>query len=359
MIYTKMIGYFILISFLFSCNSNPSNMEKIRKPVDSVGFPTKKLQVESFLKRTKALYPNSKHNIDTNIVWKSAIVPHDDYAYVQELYPKTLEHVKAKTVFMIGVAHKAMKLKLQDKIVFGTFDYWDAPFGKVKVSRFRDLLRNELDSSLYELSDPMQAMEHSLEPFLPILQHCHNDFEIIPILVPYMSFERVQEIAGPLAHSIFKIAEDNKMEWGKDFSIIISTDAVHYGDEEWGGNNFARFGTDSAGYKKAIAYEHEIIDTCLLGGLSEAKIEQFTKYTVQAKNYKEYKWTWCGRYSVPLGLLTTYGLQKLYNIELNDVFIGYSTSIDKPFLDLEDIGMGTTAVANLHHWVGYCAVGYY
>jgi AmmeMemoRadiSam system protein B len=334
-------------------------MEKTRNPVDSVGFPTEKVQVESFIERTKNLNQNQQNNINPNVAWKTAIVPHDDYAYVQELYPKTLAQVKARTIFMIGVAHKARLFNLQDKIVFGSFDYWNAPFGKVKVSRFRNIIKEELDSSLYVVNDSMQSMEHSLEPFLPILQYAHNDFEIIPILVPYMDFEKMQEIAEPLANIIFKIVKEHNMEWGRDFSILTSTDAVHYGDEDWGGKNFARFGTDSVGYEKAVAYEHEIIDSCFLGGLTVGKIERFTKYTVDAQNYKEYKWTWCGRYSVPLGLLTSYYLQDLYEIKLQDTFIGYSNSIAKPVLNLEDIGMGTTAVANMHHWVGYCAVGYY
>lgn len=41
------------------------------------------------------------------------------------------------------------------------------------------------------------------------------------------------------------------LEWGRDFCIVISTDAVHYGDKEWGGKNYAPYGTDSAGYAKA------------------------------------------------------------------------------------------------------------
>ncbi|MCF6240038.1 MAG: AmmeMemoRadiSam system protein B [Bacteroidales bacterium] len=333
-------------------------MSSLRNPVDSVGFPTQKEQVEAFMKILKQqnLYTDSdkaKH------VWKSAIVPHDDYAYVQELFPKTLSGVKAKTVFLIGVAHKAALLNLQDKIVFGSFDYWNAPYGKVKVSEVRNQIIKELDKKLFTINDSMQSIEHSVEPFLPMLQYFGNNFEIVPVLVPYMNFDKMRETSAALAQSIFDLAKKNNWQWGKDFVILISTDAVHYGDEDWGGKNFERFGTDTAGYKKAVAYEHEIIDSCLLGNLSPEKIKKFTEYTVQADNYKEYKWTWCGRYSVPFGLLLDYYLQKKFGETLNDEFIGYSTSIAKPVLDLKAIDMGTTAVANLHHWVGYCAIGYY
>ena len=350
----------IILFILFSCNTKRNNTLKVRNPVDSVGFPVYSYQVDSFMQRVKNLYfEQIKTNNSKELNWKAAIVPHDDYAYVQDLYPKILKNVKAKTIFMIGVAHKARILGLQDKILFGTFDYWNAPYGKVKVSGLRDTIMNMLDKKLYLISDSMQSIEHSLEPFLPILQYYDNDFEIIPVLIPYMAYNKMKEIAKLLSAAIYQATINNKMEWGKDFTILISTDAVHYGDEDWGGKNFARFGTDSIGYKKAIEYEHEIINNCLLGELKPDKIEKFTKYTVNEQDYKEYKWTWCGRYSVPFGLLSVYYLQELHETRLNDKFIGYSNSIAKPTLYLEDIGMGVTAPANIHHWVGYCAIGYY
>jgi len=37
----------------------------------------------------------------------------------------------------------------------------------------------------------------------------------------------------------------------------------------------------------------------------------------------------------------------------------YGTSIDPPKLPLAHTGLGTTAIATLHHWVGYTAVGYW
>jgi hypothetical protein len=80
---------------------------------------------------------------------------------------------------------------------------------------------------------------------------------------------------------------------------------------------------------------------------------------VQPDNYKEYKWTWCGRYSVPFGLLTAIELQKQTNSALlKGKFIGYSTSIDHKPLPVEDLHMGRTAIATMRHWVGYVSVGY-
>jgi hypothetical protein len=57
--------------------------------------------------------------------------------------------------------------------------------------------------------------------------------------------------------------------------LLISSDAVHYGDEEWGGNNYAPYGTDSTGNAQAVAHELEIIRTCFTGALTQEKIERF------------------------------------------------------------------------------------
>jgi len=79
------------------------------------------------------------------------------------------------------------------------------------------------------------------------------------------------------------------MKWGKDFAIVMSNDAVHYGDSGWGGKNFSRFGAECIGYFKAMKYEQEIIQV-LLYDLKPDKIRKFRNYTVTEGNYMEYKW---------------------------------------------------------------------
>ena len=81
-------------------------------------------------------------------------------------------------------------------------------------------------------------------------------------------------------------------------------------------------------------------------------------YTIDDNNFKDYKWTWRGRYSVPFGLLTSFYLQKLFDIKLTGTLVGYATSLDHPHIPVSDIGMGVTAPANIRHWVGYPAIGY-
>ena len=355
----KLLYIFILI-FLLANISSPQEI-KTRPPVDSVGFATKPAQMDELMQRVlktmeakEEFYPG----VEGPLMWKVAISPHDDYTYVGYLYPELLFNVKAKTVILIGVCHKAKLFNLENKIIFDSYPNWKMPYGNVPVSSLREEIISKLPEDTYIVHDSMQALEHSTEAIIPFLQYYNRDVEIVSILVPYMPYDKMNEIAEPLANAIFSAVNEKNMKWGKDFSIVISSDAVHYGDEDWGGKNYAPYGSDTIGYQKAVGHEHEIIDNCLAGNVQQDKIKKFVGYTVDDNNFKDYKWTWCGRYSVPFGLLTSFYLQKLFDIKLTGTLVGYATSLDHPHIPVSDIGMGVTAPANIRHWVGYPAVGY-
>lgn len=347
-----LIGILILV-FLFSCQEQTDqSAQRVRQMIDTVGFAQYGWQLDSVIQRMN-------YNEDSKDEWRVAISPHDDYAYVGDLYLKILNGIKAKTVILFGVAHKARNYNLEDVIIFDSFDAWSAPYGDVKVSELRNDLMSKLPDDLFVVHDEMQTIEHSLEALIPFLQHNNQELEIIPILVPYMPYEKMQEIAEPLSGALASIMKKNKLVWGEDIAILISTDAVHYGDKDWGDNNYAPFGTDKQGLLEVKNIEMEILNNCLLGEVTPEKVKKFIQYTVTESNYKEYKWTWCGRYSVPFGLLTAYHLNSsIGNTVLKGSFVGYSTSIEHPELKVEDLKMGTTAPANNHHFVGYAAVGY-
>jgi len=48
--------------------------------------------------------------------------PHEDYKYAAGLFHKTLSGIKAKTIILIGVAHRARNFNLESKLVFGSFN---------------------------------------------------------------------------------------------------------------------------------------------------------------------------------------------------------------------------------------------
>ncbi|MBA3663225.1 MAG: AmmeMemoRadiSam system protein B [Bacteroidetes bacterium] len=339
---------------------------KTRGYADTIGFAHTAAQMDSVIHRINTSQnkeltgARNKAGIKKSTVFKTVIAPHDDYTYTGYLYPLALENIKAKTIILFGVAHKAKSFKVENQLVFDSYTYWSGPYGKIQVSPLRDELIAGLDKSLYQVNDTLQKMEHSVEAEIPFLQYYNRNIEIISILVPHTNFEQMSELSSAFAKALAGTMKKHNLKWGKDIAFVISADAVHYGDEEWGGSNFAFYGADSTGYKRAVAHEHVIIDSCLAGKLDISKMKLFTHYTVKDENYKEYKWTWCGRYSVPAGLLASYYLCKeLKQKPLQGTQLGYSTSISNNPVHVNDLGgMGVTAKAYIRHWVGYAAIGF-
>ena len=288
--------------------------------------------------------------------WKMVICPHDDYTYVGKLYPELLQNIKAPVLILIGVAHKAAQLGIEDTLVFDSYSAWKGPWKNVPVSSAREEIYNQLAKKYATVNDTLQKVEHSLEALIPYLQYFNRDISIIPILVPAMTPARMDSCGKALAKAIREVAGAHKWEWGTDFSIVVTTDAVHYGNEDWGGTDRAYFGCDEKGNIKARQHEAGIIDSCLKGEVVPEKIRLFNSLTLNADNFREYKWTWCGRYCVPVALYTAFYLND--SKPLLGELTGYSTSITSTHIAVDDIRMGRTAIATNCHWVGYAALGY-
>jgi MEMO1 family protein len=354
----------ILFSLIFFLCLNLFAQKKIRQPVDTVGFATKAWQMDAVIKRIQKLndvyfeMTMTQGEITDSTCYRLAICPHDDYTYAGLEYECVIPHIKAKTVIIFGVAHKAKKFGVESKIVFDSFDEWKEPYGNIQASALRSEIIEKLPTDCYIVNDSLQQAEHSVEAIIPFLQYHNSNVQFIPILIPYMSFEKMEKYSVLLSKAIGEVMTEQKLVWGKDIAIVISNDAVHYGDEDWGGKNYADYGCDTAGYNKAVNHESEIIK-CLLPVPGKEKVNEFFKYTVQSEDWHEYKWPWCGRYSVPFGILTAVSLAEITKGEnLLGVRMDYSTSISNKPLPVEDLQMGKTAIATLHHWVGYAAIGY-
>jgi len=343
-----------------------STETKRRGLADPIGFPHTRQQIAAVADRIQARHgARLEATFTTKSVapsdrWRVAIAPHDDYAYAGFMYPLALRNLTASVVVIFGVAHKARRLGLENVLIFDAFALWRGPYGDVRVAPLRERLLGGLRDSSRVVHDEMHAIEHSIEAKLPFLQHAKRDVQIVPILVPAMSFTRMHELARELAHVLDRAFEHDGVRWGRDVAFVASTDAVHYGDEGWNGHDSAAFGADAEGYAKAVAHEHAILRDCFDGALQPERIERFVRYTLADHDHREYKWTWCGRYSVPFALLTAWHLQQLRREPpLNGMVLGYATSLGDQRIDVSDLdGMGVTAPATLRHWVGYAAVGY-
>ncbi|MGB8490775.1 MAG: AmmeMemoRadiSam system protein B [Bacteroidales bacterium] len=351
------LSILILISFSF-CNIftnkkvNPISEDNVRQLVDTVGFAQYPWQMDSLMARIG----RQGWKRTSGSPWKLAICPHDDYTYAGRLYPEVLQNISAPILILVGVAHKAARLGIEGSLVFESFSAWKGPWKNVPVSPARDEIFRLLGSRYAIRSDTLHKVEHSLESMIPFLQYFNRDVSIVPILVTAMDPARMRECGKALADAVRKVAADNGWEWGRDYALIVTTDAVHYGNEDWGGTDMAFFGCDSTGNNKALAREHEIIGNCLAGQTGPDNFRRFISYTLKPDNFREYQWTWCGRYSMPVALFASHYLNNMQ--PLNGELLGYSTSITSEHVPVDDIGMGRTAIATGCHWVGYAALGY-
>jgi MEMO1 family protein len=354
----KMMVHFSLIVMIMysqSCNqrNNVTSESLETRPLrDTIGFAQYPWQMDSLMSRMKR---QGWKEIQGK-AWKVAVCPHDDYTYVGTLYPELLQNVKAPNLILLGVAHKAAMLGIEDSLVFDSYSKWKGPWKDIPVSKAREQIFSLLKRRYAVINDTLQKMEHSVEAMIPYLQYFNKNISIVSILVPAMSPDRMQECGRALADAIREVAAKNKWEWGKDYAIVVTTDAVHYGNEDWGGVDRAYYGCDNAGNSKAREHESEIIDNCFNGYLTPEKIRLFNEYTLNSDNFREYKWTWCGRYCVPVALYTSYFLNG--SEQLSGSFVGYSTSITSVHVPVDDLKMGITAIATDCHWVGYAALGY-
>jgi MEMO1 family protein len=353
--YRVAIVVIILFINLLSCqNSKLVNKDagNLRPLKDTVGFAQYSWQMDSLMARIE----RTGWQKGESVPWKMVICPHDDYTYVGKLYPELLQNIKAPNLILIGVAHQAARYSIEDSLVFDSYAAWKGPWKNVPVSPIREEIFNQLKKKYAIVNDTLQKAEHSLEALIPYLQYFNRNISIVPILVPAMSPERMDSCGKALADAIRIVAKNHQWEWGRDFAIVVTTDAVHYGNEDWGGTDRAYFGCDENGNIKARKHESGIIDSCLAGEIGPEKIRLFNSLTIKEENFREYKWTWCGRYCVPVALYTAYYLNGL-NPMIGEL-TGYSTSITSAHIPVNDIGMGTTAIATNCHWVGYAALGF-
>lgn len=337
----------------------------MRGQMDTVGFVTTAGQMDSVLAQCNALAaPRNrelleKHGWTAETEFSAAVCPHDDYYYAGRLYSLLIPHIRAKTVILFGVFHKARVFGCRDQLVFDSFDTWRGPYGPVRVSPLRNELIARLPQEDVIVDNDMQTVEHSIEAIVPWLQSFDRDVEIVPILVPYMDWETMERLAAEVSGALVAIMKERGWRLGRDVALVASADAVHYGDAGWGGATYADFGTGVDGYAKAVDRDRRLAGS-LAGTLRRGPLRKFLYTCVDRDDVTKYKVTWCGRFSVPFGLdVASRTSEELDGRALVGTLLGYGTSVAEVSLDLASIpGLGTTAPNNLHHWVGYASIGY-
>ena len=142
--------------------------------------------------------------------------------------------------------------------------------------------------------------EHSVEAIAYFLKHARADVEIVPVLIPAASFARLSTMATHLGDALATTMKKHKLQLGRDVAVIISTDGTHYGSDfsytPFGGGGLEAF-------IKAMTQDRDLVQSTLAGPLSLDKAQKFFAAVVNPDKPDEYRMPWCGRFSVPFGLL--------------------------------------------------------
>jgi AmmeMemoRadiSam system protein B len=199
----------------------------VRRPVDEVGYThtaegiAEVVEFALGAEQHRFAENNQLRGVGPDDVFAAGISPHDDYQYAQQVYAHLYPHIRASHVLVIGVAHKARDFpEVEGKLVFDSFDAWHGPYGDVEISPLRAELLEALEPGGNAIvHDELQSIEHSVEGLIPWLQHFDRQVQIVSILIPYMSWERMAELADRTAAHLQRAMEQRGMILGRDVAI--------------------------------------------------------------------------------------------------------------------------------------------
>ena len=336
----------------------------VRAQVDTVGFAVSDEDFQEVLARSLAA-ENLGLLVDPSPQPAVAVImPHDDYLYAGRTAVHALPHLQAKRWIIFGVCHACRRIGVRDQLLLDEDDTWLVAGHHFQVdTRLREALARKLGDRAV-VSAKRHHTEHSIEALLPWLGAAVDDPLFVPILVPGMELDHLEDLAGELAKILADICRDNNWEPGLDLGLLISADAVHYGCEDWGSGGYSQFGCLENGHLEGRAQDIRISRRHLSGPITSAKIAAFTDiiWDRDHPDYPTYPYNipWCGLYSIPFGLSVAKGLQEeLGKDQLNGQLLRYGDSLSDGRLQVEGTKLGVTAPNTLRHWVGYPTLIYH
>jgi MEMO1 family protein len=285
-----------------------------------------------------------------------AIGPHDDYIYTARVYREIFPLVTAKTVVIVGVFHRYRKFEARDQLVFDSYRAWSSPDGEIRESPLRDELLAALPKGMAVQDNAAHDNEHSIEGIAYFLKHAEPRVEIVPVIVPAASFERLSEEASSLGSALAASMKKRGWQLGRDVAIVISADGTHYGEDF----KFTPHGEGGVKVlEQAVEDDRRLMRETMAGMISAEKARAFFATVVDPANPDQYRRPWCGRFSVTLGTLLVAETAKALGLSTpRAVPLALGVSVDTPELPVRDVGVGPTAPANLYHFVTHPALAF-
>ena len=329
------------------CSISFLTAQEIRPVRDSIGFCWNAEQMKRLVEYL-AIHENKPL---TNHMFVAGISPHDDFLYAGQVYFPLFRSVKPREVVIFGVTHRTVRNEISDPqgvLLLDEYKVWRGCGKDVTISPLREFMKSTLDTQYFRVSNKAHSLEHSIEAMIPWLQYFNPEVKITPIMVTVMPFDRMEEVSEKLSDIFSEYIQKNRLLPGRDIFFLCSSDANHYGRDF----NNVPFGEDIAAHAKGIEQDQHIEDKYLSGSVEAEKIQKFTEVM---KNL-----VWCGKFSVPFGLLTAEKtISKTFGKKITGMVLRYSDSYSEGVLPLKQTGMGTTAPFSLKHWVGYLSMGYW
>ncbi len=323
-----------------------------RGQMDAVGFATTKAQMDAVWRASEAPPPPDLCQtfpppVAPDETVAGVISCHDDYVYAGRVYRCVIPRIKAPVVIVVGVFHHYRQFGCRGVLVFDDYKTWRSPDGPIHVSPLRDEVLARLAPDDFIRNDTMHDSEHSVEAIVYWLKRQSPKVEILPFLVPEMAPARMEELASSLAKAVSAATKARDLALGRDYQVVISSDAVHYG-ADFDYTPFGEGGVEA--YGRAVAQDLEILRGPLKG---EPKPEAVFAALSDPEKPDNRKVTWCGRFSIPFGLAFMKNLAGAAGQSLDAEPVAYATSIGLPELKVGEGGPGRTAPSNLYHFVGY------
>ncbi len=137
-------------------------------------YPEDKNQLNNIFKQ----YSQNVDNFELDSDIKAMIVPHAGYIYSGQVAMYSYNPVKfekIKKFILVGPSHRVSF----DGIGFFEYEFWNTPFGKLKISS--NYKRFEQEKGFVSIHPDMDE-EHSIEVQLPFIKWIRSDSSILPFM---------------------------------------------------------------------------------------------------------------------------------------------------------------------------------
>lgn len=330
--------------------------QEIRPVRDDVGFCWTSGEMDNLITYLGSLKENGKDSETEGLI--GGISPHDDYLYAGNVYYPLFKSLKTKEVVIFGVTHGTVRREIGDPqgvLLLDEFKFWQGPYNRVSISPLREVIKSKLNPEYFKVDNKAHTLEHSIEALVPFIQHFNPDVKITPVMVTAMPYESMDKISGELAGIIADYMKENGLKPGKDIAFLISSDANHYGKDF----NNAPYGEDENAHRTGTERDRSIAKEYLNGPINKAGIEKLNDVFTSGPDPQKIIPLWCGRYSIPFGMLTLYKTLEKLNMGLSGKYLRSSDSWTEGVMPVKRNSLGLTAPFSLKHWVGYVSAGFY